>query len=42
MLYVLSKLVDIHYEDSTAHILKRIKKMVNELDLKADADKHTS
>ena len=42
MLYVLSRVVDKYFEDGTVHILKRAKKMVSELDLKAEADKHTS
>ena len=42
VLYVLSRLIDVHYDDSTSYVLKRVKKMVGELDLKVEADKHTS
>jgi hypothetical protein len=41
-LYVLSKAVDHYFQDSTDHLLKRIKKMVSEIDLKVEGDKLNS
>ena len=42
VLYVLSNVVDKYFEEGTAHLLKRVRKMVGDLDLKAEADKHTT
>ena len=41
-LYVASKAADNYFEDTTVHLLKRVKKMVNELDLKVEGDRLTS
>jgi hypothetical protein len=35
-LYVISKAIDSSFEESTDHLLKRTKKMVSDMDLKAE------